>query len=132
MAIIAKTEIIHPRLGSIRFDDGKCDPTAAGCDDSNPKWVCRPDGWEGEFEIYLPGGPNAPSDLARAVEALLHRDEINIEGRELAGSDVELSWIDLTSEPASVGFPDNEHVYVLWTGSLSEGWKIQELSRGNW
>jgi len=132
MPIIAETEIIHPELGSIRFDDGKHDPNVAGGDDSQPKWVCRPDGWEDDFEIYLPGEGDSPRDLVRAAEALSRREEINLEGRALGDGDIELSWIDLTSEPPSVAFPDNDQVYVLWTGSLNEDWKIENFTQGNW
>ena len=132
MPIIPETEIIHPELGSIRFDDGVSDPKVAGGADSQSKWVCRPDGWDGDFEIYLPGGPDSPRDMERAIEALSHRAKINLEGRALGDGDIELSWIDLTSEPPSAAFPDNDQIYVLWTGSLDEDWKIQNFNRGNW
>ena len=131
MPIITETEIIHPELGSIRFDDGVSEPKVAGDADFQPRWVCRPDGWDSDFEIYIQGGCDSPHDLERAVDALSRCGRINSEGRGLGSGNIELGWIDLISEPPSVAFPDSEHIYVLWTGSLSEDWKIRSFTQGN-
>jgi hypothetical protein len=91
MPFLAETEIKHPQLGSIVFDDGKCDPSFAGVPVSDPKWVCRPDGWDSDFEIYIPDEDGAPGDLNRATEALERRDKINSEGRSLGEGNIGLA-----------------------------------------
>lgn len=132
MPINDETEILHPELGSIRFDDGRCDPTVAGGRDTKPMWVCRPDGWDSDFEIYIPGPADTPDDLARAIEVFSRRDQIHREVVSLGDGDIELNWIDLTTEPPSVGFPDSENIYVLWRGMLTNDWKISSCSKVNW
>jgi hypothetical protein len=85
-----------------------------------------------DFEIYLPGDSAGPKHLDRAVVALRHRDRIEAEGRRLSASNVSLGWIDLTTDPPNVGFPDEDQIYVLWRGELNAEWGIESFERGNW
>ena len=132
MAIVHSSEFQHPLLGRVWYDDGKRDPTIAGSLEHPQQWICRPRGWEESgMEIYLPGDASAPANLEAGLEALRHAAEIDAAGRRLADGNVELGWIDLTANPPSVGFPDLDHIYVLWTGKLDSDWKIRNLTFGN-
>jgi hypothetical protein len=133
MSINPNTEITHPELGPIRFDDGKPNPVIAGSRETAPMWVCRPEGWNSNgFEIYLPGTPSSPQNLERAVLAVRHREQIEAEGRRLSNSNVRLAWIDMMTDPPSVAFPDEDHVYVIWKGWLDDRLQVRELKQANW
>ncbi len=132
MAILCDTEIVHPELGPIRFDNGKADPDISGSVDSDPAWVCRPDGWDSDFEILIPGDVNAPCMLDVAINAFKHRKEIETEGKNLGTGNIEIAWIDLTRTPPIASFSDNDEIYVLWTGLLNSQWKIVQFTKGNW
>jgi hypothetical protein len=131
---ITSLKVVHPELGSICFDDGKAIPDIAGSKDRPAKWVCFPEAGsrDTEFEIYLPGDSSGPRDLERAISALRHRKRIESAGRRLSASNVSLAWIDLTTDPPNVGFPDDEHIYVIWRGDLNDQWRIENLERGSW
>lgn len=131
MPILPETEIIHPELGSICFDDGKSDPTIAGSKDEKPMWVCRKSEWYPDFEIYLPGGRKSPLNLDRGIAALRHRAQIEAEGKSLVKGNVELNWIDLTATPSLVAFYDKDHIYDLWKGQLTPDWRVKELTRSS-
>lgn len=134
MSISPSTEIIHPELGAIRFDDGKKSIPGLATKDKAPKWVCHPDGWrsDSDFEIYLPGDALAPKNLDRALAAFRRRAQLEEEGKELSSANVSLAWIDLTTDPPSIAFPDNDHVYVIWKGSLNENLQIGALKQEAW
>ena len=132
MSINPSTEILHPDLGPIRFDDGKVTPPIAAAKDTAPKWVCRPDGWDSEFEIYVPGNSRSPQDLERAVVAVRHREHIEAEGKRLSASNVYLSWIDMTTDPPSAAFLHENQVYEIWRGRLDNKFQVRELKKGAW
>jgi len=131
--IVPRSERLHPELGSIFFDDGKAIPGVAGAKDGAPMWICWPDGSaDSELEFYLPGDALGPQSLERAVAAVQHRARIEAEGRRLSGSNVSLAWIDFTTDPPRVAFPDNDHDYVIWKGWLDENLAIRDFKEETW
>jgi hypothetical protein len=133
MPINPSTEIIHPELGPIRFENGEAIPNVAGSKRHKPQWVCRPDGWDNwGFEIYIPGDSKSPELLDRAIAALRHRQQIESEGIQLSRANIELAWIDVTVDPATVAFPSNDDSYEIWRGQLDENWRIINLVEGAW
>ena len=132
MSITGDNEIIHPILGAIRYDNGVNDMVSSDGSAQEPMWVCRPDGWHKDFEIYLTGDEQEPKSISQAVDALSNRKRIEEEGIAIAGETVELGWIDLTSSPPTVAFPDNEEAYSIWKGSLDEDWNILNLKKESW
>jgi len=132
MTIQRASEIQHPCLGPIRFEDGSADPEVAGSQISDRMWVCRPDGWMTDFEIYLPGDELGPQNLAAGEKALRARDRIETEGKSIAGQNVELGWIDLTRTPPEVAYPSLKDPYEIWKGILGDGWEVIDLSEETW
>jgi hypothetical protein len=130
MAINPKKEITHPELGAIHFRDDESPPNFSI--ERAPKWVCRPDNGDPDFEIYLPGDAHAPQAIDQAIVALHHRKQIETEGKNLSASNVYLAWIDLTIDPPGVAFPDNDHIYVIWKGRLSDEFRIKEFKQEAW
>ena len=131
MPINPEKQMTHPELGPIHFYDGKS-PSNFSIKSTTPKWICRPDNGDPDFEIYLPGDAHAPQIVDQAAAALHHRKQIEAQGKSLSASNVYLAWIDLTTAPPTVAFPNNEHIYVIWKGRLSDEFQIKDFKPETW
>jgi hypothetical protein len=132
MPIDPDTEITHPELGPIRFDDGKPKPGFGPAKNPRSQWICRPDGWDSDFEICLPGDARAPQAVDQAVAALHDRKLIEAEGKGLSNPNAYLFWIDLTIDPPGVAFRDDNQVYVIWKGRLDKEFRIKDFQQEAW
>jgi hypothetical protein len=132
MPVDPNTEFTHPELGLMRFDDGKPIPGFGPLKNATPQWLCRPDGWNSDFEILLPGNAQSPQAIDQAAAALRHRNQIEKEGKNLSTSSAYLLWIDLTEEPPIVAFVDDNDIYVIWKGRLDDEFRIKDFKQGSW
>ena len=123
MAIRAETEIRHDILGPMRLEgDSSLEPT---------RWVARPEGWElGGFEFYLAnclGSPDQDSIL-RAIKLSPLREGIQMQARRISGVELELGWIDCTTEVSAVALFDPSDAYLTWEGTLDENLLLTKLT----
>jgi hypothetical protein len=95
------------------------------------QWVARPDGWDaGGFEFYMAGnadGPD-PASLLRAVALSGLRSTIEAQARQVAGVELELGWIDCTTNAPTAAFFDPVDTYTIWEGPLDDNTRLTGLT----